>query len=233
MLRDELEQKLESIEHLNDSIAILQQEIVQQETKVDLLAEELHLRRKNIIPDFSERITGILRRLGIPDARFHAMIEKSDQSGHSGKDRIQFLFNANKGGETGEISKIASGGELSRIMLTLKSVVAEKLVLPTVIFDEIDMGVSGKTADMVGSILQEMSSGKQLIVITHLPQIAAKGTTHLFVYKETGTSFTHSTIRILDPNERVEEIARLISGESITKAALTTAHELLANNSQF
>lgn len=229
-LQEEIETKLDGIQHLSESLAKLQSDIQLQIVTVEKLAKQLHEKRNSVANEFSGRIKGILHRLGIPEATFTAVIESLPAPGPNGSDRVQFLFNANKGGEAGEISKIASGGELSRIMLTLKSVVSGKMLLPTIIFDEIDMGVSGKTADMVGNILNEMSSGKQLIVITHLPQIASKGTYHYFVYKKADENLTKTNIRLLDDEERVLEIARLISGENISPSAKETARELLANN---
>ncbi len=232
VLMEEIRQKLNGIEHLGEQLQAIQQKITEQTGIIQGLAMQLHQKRVAVATELSDKIVHILQRLGMPEAMFTIDISLLDSPGLLGQDKVQFLFNANKGGEAGEISRIASGGELSRIMLTLKSIVAEKLVLPTIIFDEIDMGVSGKTADMVGSILREMATGKQLIVISHLPQIAARGDHHFIVYKKAGTQVTQSSIRVLAPEERVQEIARLISGEHISQAALATATELLANNSR-
>lgn len=231
-LLEELSRKLSSIEDLSAQLNAIQQQIHAQTALVQERAAQLHEKRRAVSEALAGKIIRILQKLGMADASFHIEISQYPEPGPSGIDRIQFLFNANKGGEAGEISKIASGGELSRIMLTLKSIVAEKLVLPTVIFDEIDMGVSGKTADMVGSILRDMAIGRQLIVITHLPQIAARGDHHYIVYKKEGEQATRSAIRPLAQEEKAGEIARLISGEHISEAALAAATELLSNNSR-
>jgi DNA repair protein RecN (Recombination protein N) len=146
-----------------------------------------------------------------------------------GLDRVTFLFSANKGVPLGEVSRIASGGELSRLMLSIKSRISRKNLLPTIIFDEIDSGVSGDVAGKVGTILKEMAGHMQVIVITHLPQIAGKGTSHFWVYKEDIQDSTRSMIRKLTTDERIEEIARMVSNERVTEAAYLTARELLAN----
>jgi DNA repair protein RecN (Recombination protein N) len=146
-----------------------------------------------------------------------------------GKDNITFLFNANKGGNLSEISKSASGGELSRLMLTLKSLVHQVKILPTIIFDEIDAGVSGDIAGKVGNILKGMSQHLQVLTITHLPQIAAKADTHMMVYKSDQNGITTSRIELLDSESRLESIARMLSDEKITDAAKKAASELLKN----
>jgi len=145
----------------------------------------------------------------------------------TGTDRITFLFSANKGSEIREIQKVASGGELSRLMLALKSLVLNRSLLPTVLFDEIDSGVSGDIAGKVGSIMRKMSMHMQVIAITHLPQIAGKADCHLLAYKEDGETSTVSSIRLLSDEDRVNEIARMLSDETITESAKVTARELL------
>jgi DNA repair protein RecN (Recombination protein N) len=144
-----------------------------------------------------------------------------------GKDKVKFLFTANKGAEMNEVSKIASGGELSRLMLSIKSLISQRNLLPTIIFDEIDSGVSGEIAAKMGNIMNEMSASMQVIAITHLPQIAAKGKTHYFVYKETDDELTRSAIKKLNNEERVVEIAKMLSGEKMTETAVKAAKELL------
>ena len=151
----------------------------------------------------------------------------NDQFKNNGSDSIKFLFSANKGIEYRELGKVASGGELSRLMLCIKSMIAKSTGLPTIIFDEIDTGISGEIAHKVGNILEEMADERQVIAITHLPQMASKGDDHLFVFKETGSKSTTTRIRKLSTDERVDEIAKMLSGEQPSKAAIANAKELL------
>jgi DNA repair protein RecN (Recombination protein N) len=144
-----------------------------------------------------------------------------------GQERIQFLFSANKGMDFKELAKVASGGEMSRLMLSIKSLLARLSEMPTIIFDEIDTGISGETAARVGSILKSMAKEHQVLAITHLPQMASKGDAHFLVYKETKKSSTRSFLRELNEDERVNEIARMLSGEELTAAALENARDLL------
>jgi DNA repair protein RecN (Recombination protein N) len=156
-------------------------------------------------------------------------IEQTDLETFSlnGKDKVNFLFSANKGSDFKELNKVASGGELSRLMLSIKSLIAKLTALPTIIFDEIDTGVSGDVADKVGSIMNSISSSMQVITITHLPQIASKGKSHLFVYKEDKNNKTYSNIRKLTTDERIQEIAKMLSTGNPTTAAINNAKELL------
>jgi DNA repair protein RecN (Recombination protein N) len=144
-----------------------------------------------------------------------------------GRDEVNFLFTANKNGELSEISKVASGGELSRLMLSIKALISKSKALPTILFDEIDSGISGETADKMGNILKDISRDMQVINITHLPQIAAKGDHHYLVYKEDTDSETVTRLKLLSPDERVSELAKMLSGEIITEAARMNAAELL------
>ena len=163
----------------------------------------------------------------MPDGKIKINHEKKNVLTSSGFDQVVFLFSANKGHEPRELSKIASGGELSRLMLCIKSLIAERNLLPTIIFDEIDMGVSGKIANMIGLILKKMSKRMQLIVITHLPQIAGKGDVHFLVYKKTGDEMTRSLIKKLNNDQRVDEISKMLSGNKASEAAEQAARELL------
>ena len=178
----------------------------------------------------SREITGMLHRLGMPHARFEASVTPLPAPGPSGIDDIRFLFSANRQVEPEELSKCASGGELSRVMLCLKSVLANSSGLPAIIFDEIDSGVSGEVASMVGSILAEMGRSMQVINITHLPQVAARGSVHYHVYKEDGDHSTITRVRLLNDDERVMEVARLLSGSTVTDAAMRNARELMKDN---
>ena len=184
--------------------------------------------RKGIKKKFEEEVESKLAQLGMPVARFMVDITHNKEISIGGLDSVKFLFSANKGIPLSEVSKVASGGELSRLMLTIKSMVSRKNLLPTIIFDEIDSGVSGDIAGKVGSILKTMSAEMQVIVITHLPQIAGKGEHHYNVYKSEGRDISMTLIKKLKSNERVEEIARMMSNENISASAMKTARELLA-----
>jgi DNA repair protein RecN (Recombination protein N) len=175
----------------------------------------------------AEKITGILQKLGIPHARFEVRVTPLDELGPAGLDRVEFLFSANRQVGPEELSRCASGGELSRVMLCLKSVLASSSGLPAIIFDEIDSGVSGEVASMVGDILSEMGRSMQVINITHLPQVASRGNLHYHVYKEESDHSTITRVRLLNDDERVTEVARLLSGSTITDAAIRNARELL------
>jgi len=183
-------------------------------------------RRLSAVP-LAKEITAMLQKLGIPHARFGARLLTLDVPGPGGLDKVEFLFTANKQVEPEELSRCASGGELSRVMLCLKSVLATSSGLPAIIFDEIDSGVSGEVASMVGSILAEMGRTMQVINITHLPQVASMGNLHYHVYKEESDHSTITRIRLLKGDERVTEVARLLSGSTITEAAMRNARELL------
>ena len=192
------------------------------------LAQELSEKRNAAAAPLSALITKMLQNLGMPHARFETRIGKLDTPGASGLDRIDFLFTANRQVPAEELSRVASGGELSRVMLCLKSTLASTSGLPAIVFDEIDSGVSGEVASMVGTILADMGKSMQVINITHLPQVASKGKVHYHVYKEESDHSTITRVRLLNEDERLTEVARLLSGSKITDAALRNARELLA-----
>ena len=169
----------------------------------------------------------MLRQLGIPHGKYAIKHKKTSDFVFNGIDQVEFLFSANRQSELQNLANVASGGELSRVMLSLKSLITKSVALPTIIFDEIDSGVSGDTADKVGNILDEMSVNMQVINITHLPQIASKGKYHYLVYKEDKDNATHTYIKLLNKEERLHEIAKLLSGEELTEAAFENARELL------
>lgn len=185
--------------------------------------------RCGIKNEFEKEVQQKLAQLGMPAARFVVEISHNKELSRDGLNDVKFMFSANKGVGRSEISKVASGGELSRLMLTVKSMVSEKNLLPTIIFDEIDNGVSGDIAGKVGNILRKMSEEMQVIVITHLPQIAGKGEHHYNVFKSEDKDIAMTLIRKLKTNERAEEIAKMMSNENVTPAALKTARELLSN----
>ena len=228
-LKDRLEQQLNSIETIDEQIQALINQITAEEDALNILAMNLSEARLAAVSDIQENIVNMLQQLGMPDARFSVLMEPLVELGREGIDRVKFLFNANKGSALNEISRIASGGELSRLMLAIKSMISGKQLLPTIIFDEIDMGVSGEVAAKVGEILSRMSKGMQVICITHLPQIAGKGDSHFRVYKDNHGDSTQSIIENLTTEERILEIAKMMSGSEVTDVAMENAKILLAN----
>ncbi|NOX86483.1 MAG: DNA repair protein RecN [Chlorobi bacterium] len=228
-LKEEYASKLNGIILNDENIKKLAKEKKQLEKEAYRLAGELTEVRLSGGNKLAEAVTGLLHQLGMKEGVFKVNIEKYDTLTSSGQDKITFLFTANKGGEMKPVSSIASGGELSRLMLAVKSLITRKQLLPTVIFDEIDAGVSGDIAGKVGNIIKKMSLRHQVIAITHLPQIAAKADQHYKVYKETTGETTQTKIARLDDEGRVEEIAGMLSDEKVSKAAVDTAKELLMN----
>ena len=228
-IRDDFSDKLQSVASLDEEIEAEKQHLEKLTGALSQKASEISNFRKKVVPVFEKEVEKLLQLLGMNNAAFNVRLETSERFGMWGKDTITFLFNANKGGRLSEISKSASGGELSRLMLALKSLVHQVKILPTIIFDEIDAGVSGEIAGKVGNILKGMSQHLQVLTITHLPQIAAKADTHLMVYKSDQKGITTSRIESLDMESRLESIARMLSDEKITDAAKKAASELLNN----
>ncbi len=228
-IHDELKNKLEGFNSLEDQILKLETEISASRKSLVLLSEKIRKNRNSAIPEIEKTIKSLLSELGMKHAvlKIELTVLPNDQFKNNGSDSIKFLFSANKGIEYRELGKVASGGELSRLMLCIKSMIAKSTGLPTIIFDEIDTGISGEIAHKVGNILEEMADERQVIAITHLPQMASKGDDHLFVFKETGSKSTTTRIRKLSTDERVDEIAKMLSGEQPSKAAIANAKELL------
>lgn len=228
-LKDELQQRLNEI--LNMGEAIQQQEVKCNELlqQCEKAAKVISANRKKVIKPFANNVNELLARVGMPNARFNAEAQSLDALGELGIDRIEFLFDANKSNRFEPLRKVASGGELSRLMLCIKSLVAKKLQLPTLIFDEIDTGISGEAARQVGNIMKELSASHQLISITHQPQIAAKADAHYFVYKAIEKDTIVTSIRLLENDERITTIAQMLSGEKPTAAALQNAREMVGN----
>lgn len=227
-VKKQLETKLLSITSLEAKIENLKKQIELIESELIQEATIISKARNAIFAKIETDITNSLKLLGMPEARFKIDNDIQDQLSKDGYDKVRFIFNANRGGELQEISKIASGGELSRLMLCLKSLVSEKKLLPTIIFDEIDNGVSGEIADKVGNILRKMADSMQVIAITHLPQIAGKGLTHFKVFKETLNETTESRITAISQEDRIIEIAKMISGSEVSEVALENAKILLS-----
>ena len=195
--------------------------------KLDEVAKKISIARSSVISKLTSNLQSILADLGMLQARFSIEVRPSDSYYQNGKDDLSFLFSANKGGQFGELKKVASGGELSRIMLAIKKVLSENSQLPTIIFDEIDTGVSGEISNKMASIMSVMSMYMQVITITHLPQIAAKGNQHFKVFKQDKNDTTVTQLKKLSEDERIVEIAEMLGGKDISESALSHARELL------
>lgn len=225
--KEEIEGIIRSIVTSDDRLGILESSLEASEKSLTTLSGEISEKRISALPTIQAKVTGLLKQLGIPNARFSISLSKTKDFTSSGTDCADFLFSANKQTSPENIAKIASGGELSRLMLSLKSLLTKSKNLPTIIFDEIDSGVSGEVADRVGQILSEMGNYMQVVNITHLPQVASRGTTHYHVFKEDTGDSTITRIKLLSPDERIHEVARLLSGSEVTETALRNARELI------
>lgn len=221
-LRDNCLAKLAAITHSDEAIAAAEEAVREAEQQTVALAQSLHTAREAAAPHFAAEIVATLAELGMAETRFMVELTPRDLS-RSGGDGVQFLFTANATARPQAIERIASGGELSRVMLALKAMLAQRMQLPTILFDEIDTGVSGRIADAMGAIIARLSTTMQVVDITHLPQVASKGKSHFVVYKEEGK--TH--LRRLNGEERRVEIAKMLSGAEVTEAALEQARILL------
>jgi len=227
----ELAEKVTLIDSLQDKIDGIEKEILSHTKELISIADLLSTNRKKSIPKIEGEINRMLIDVAMAGASLKIEchdLEPADFNSDGGN-QIKFLFLANKGGTHKEIGKVASGGELSRLMLCIKAMMAELSDMPTVIFDEIDTGISGETAAKVGSIVKKMAENHQVIAITHLPQMAGKGHHHYFVYKSNKKDKTHTSLKLLNETERIQEIARMLSGEELTEAAIGNAKALISN----
>ncbi|MDC0176773.1 DNA repair protein RecN [Polaribacter sp.] len=224
---EELSNKVAQVATADELIEQKQNEIILVIEKLDKVASLISSARNHATPKLTKELQVLLMDLGMENARFSINITPTDTYHSNGKDALEFLFSANKGGNFGALKKVASGGELSRIMLTVKKVLSANTQLPTIIFDEIDTGVSGEVSNKIAAIMQQMSNDLQVIAITHLPQIAAKGSHHYKVYKEEINGVTTTNLKQLSTDERIIEIAEMLSGKDISETALTHAKELL------
>ncbi|WP_257668546.1 DNA repair protein RecN [Parapedobacter tibetensis] len=232
-LREELQEKLEMLSSDEAEIGRLEIEVEQLKTETLGLAAELSESRRLTIPTIQTAVGEVLHEVGMPHSQLHIVLSPLDGAAirDSGQDKVEFLFTANKGQEPQPIGKVASGGELSRLMLAIKSLVAKTSALPTIIFDEIDTGISGEVALRVGEIMERLADHMQVIAITHLPQIAAKGNAHFKVYKTEAADKTATNIQQLEQHERILEIAQLLSGDNPGEAAVQHAAGLLERKS--
>jgi DNA repair protein RecN (Recombination protein N) len=228
-IRSNLEEKLQAVMNIDDAINTKQKEADRLLNQADQLATRLSENRKNQIKPLTGKVNDLLNQVGMPNARLRVDLQAESSLQVHGKDAVEFLFDANKSNRFEPIRKVASGGELSRLMLSIKSLIAQSIDLPTLIFDEIDTGISGEAAKQVGRIMKDLASSRQVISITHQPQIAGKADAHFFVYKEIKDDSIKTNIRLLTQNERITAIAKMLSGEKPTAAALENAREMIMN----
>ena len=225
--RDQFEKQLEAIDSYDEDIAAMRKKLSEQYQVLEQQAIKISELRKKAAHGIEQQLEQRMMLLGIPNIRFQIDFERHAKPMEDGIDEISFLFSANKNESLKPIAQTASGGEISRLMLCVKTMIAGNTALPAIIFDEIDSGTSGEVADKMADIMQDLGHKMQVITITHLPQIAAKGKSHYFVYKEDTAERTLTRIRALDDTERVHEIARMLSGTSLTEASLANAKEFL------
>jgi len=224
---NELSDKVELSENADANLEKLQKEIAKSKSELEIISSKIHDNRKNIIPNFISTVEKIVGELGMPNARLKIDLEKSNEFYTNGQDQLNWYLSANKGGDFNELKKAASGGELSRIMLAVKSILATQSKLPTIVFDEIDTGVSGDIAQKMGDILQKMGGSMQVIAITHLPQIAGKGSRHFKIFKQDIGETTVTKIEELTKENRIVELAMMLGGNTKSESAMAHAKALL------
>ena len=225
--RTVLEEKDIQTASLDETVANLITQQNASEAQLSKLSTQLSENRAQVIPTFIDQMTKILSLLGMPNARFKLSLQPVENYLSHGKEKLELAFSANKGSDFSSLKKVASGGELSRIMLAVKAILSQYKTLPSIIFDEIDTGVSGEVAHKIGEIMYHMGQHMQVITITHLPQVAAKGAHHFKVFKEIKDGSTFTQLKKLAPQDRISEVAQMLSGEALTEAALQHAKELL------
>ncbi|MBQ3595314.1 MAG: DNA repair protein RecN [Bacteroidales bacterium] len=228
-LREDIRRKVDEFSNIEDIVADKEKEVRKLEEDLLDRASELHMRRKKAKVDFEKDVTTVIRQLAMPYGLFEIKLDETEELTSNGIDVVTFMFSANKGHSTEIMAKAASGGELSRLMLAIKSIAARNNYIPTLIFDEIDTGVSGEVASKLGDIMKVMGDTLQLVSITHLPQIASKAENHFFVYKTVVDEKTHSNIKVLTHEERVVEIAKMLSNAEVTEEAMKAAEVLLSS----
>jgi DNA repair protein RecN (Recombination protein N) len=225
--KEEIKDLIHTIVSSDERLSELEALLLKEANSLRIISEDISEKRRNVLSEIELKITGILKILGMPNAKFRITLSKLNDFTSTGVDQADFLFSANKQIAPENLAKIASGGELSRVMLSLKSLLTKNINLPTIIFDEIDAGVSGEVADKVGQILAGMGKYMQVINITHLPQVASQGNKHYHVYKDDTDDSTFTRVRLLTFDERILEVARLLSGSEVTETAMKNARELL------
>ena len=228
-LRDSLKEKVNAFENIDEAIAQAEKTLKESTKRLTKQAMSLHDKRRQAATAFGEKVETLVQQLAMPFAQFKVEVESQDSFGSKGCDEIRFLFSANKGVDVDDLRRVASGGELSRLMLSIKSAVSSYNYIPTLIFDEIDTGVSGEVAAKIGGIMRQMGQSLQLISITHLPQVASQAEHHYYIFKDNEGARTQSHIRVLDDEERVTEIAKMLSNDRVTPEAIRAAEVLLKN----
>ncbi|HRE37620.1 MAG TPA: DNA repair protein RecN [Chitinophagaceae bacterium] len=227
-IQKELEEKLQAVLNIEETIQQKEKETNRLRAEAKKTAEKITAGRNKQVKPLEDKVNKLLAQVGMPNAKLKVLVQPADLSS-SGADAIEFLFDANRSGQFQPVRKVASGGELSRLMLCIKSLVAQSIDLPTLIFDEIDTGISGEAARQVGIIMKELAAKRQVICITHQPQIAGKADAHFFVYKEIVRDKVKTNIRQLTTEERITAIAKMLSGEKPTAAAMENAREMVMN----
>jgi len=226
-IQQELEEAVSKTESVDIDLNKQKKIVEEQHTATLKKANQLHKAREKVIPALDKKLTNFMHELGMPNGRFSITLTATDTFFSNGNDELSFLFSANKGGEFGQLKKVASGGELSRIMLAVKAIMAEHTALPTIMFDEIDTGVSGEISQKMGDIMKQMSQNRQVFAITHLPQIAAKGAYHFKVFKEDSKGKTTTHLKLLTEEERITELSEMLEGKNSGASARNHAIELL------
>ncbi|MFJ1426792.1 DNA repair protein RecN [Capnocytophaga canimorsus] len=227
LIQDKLETLVSQVENSADSIAQQEQQVALERTQTLATASQIHQLRQDVLPELDARLTSFMSELGMSNARFSITLTPTESFYANGTDELSFLFSANKGGSFGQLKKVASGGELSRIMLAIKAILAAHTALPTIMFDEIDTGVSGEISQKMGAIMKQMSGNRQVFAITHLPQVAAKGSTHFKVFKEDIDGKTTTQLKRLTQEERIDEISQMLGGKDSANSARNHAIELI------
>ena len=226
-IQQELEEAVSKTESVDIDLNKQKKIVEEQHTATLKKANQLHKAREKVIPALDKKLTNFMHELGMPNGRFSITLTATDTFLANGNDELSFLFSANKGGDFGQLKKVASGGELSRIMLAVKAIMAEHTALPTIMFDEIDTGVSGEISQKMGDIMKQMSQNRQVFAITHLPQIAAKGAYHFKVFKEDSKGKTSTHLKLLTEEERIIELSEMLEGKNSGASARNHAIELL------
>jgi DNA repair protein RecN (Recombination protein N) len=226
-LQESLSARLKAVLDMDDAIAAAGKQSAQSLEQATALAAKLSAGRAKQVKPLEDKVNALLAQVGMPNARLKVTVQPLPALSAEGADAVEFLFDANKSNRFEPVHKVASGGELSRLMLCIKSLVAQSLDLPTLIFDEIDTGISGEAAKQVGIIMKDLAKKRQVIAITHQPQIAGKADAHFFVYKENNKDKVKTNIRLLTKDERITAIAQMLSGEKPTPAALENAREMV------
>jgi len=227
LVRDKIEKKLEETHDLEQKINLIEGRLAELKELLDGLSKQLHQNRRKASPRLCDQMEQIISKMGMQNARFRIDLTSVDHFLSNGKEQIDFLFSANLGSDFKPIKKVASGGEMSRIMLSIKAILSQFKQLPSIVFDEIDTGVSGAVSNEIANIMANMSENMQVFTITHLPQVAAKGKQHFLVYKEVRGNTTMTKLKELNQEERIKELAQMLSGEELTRTALDHAKQLL------